>query len=669
MEQLRTCGLALALAGLAAGWTPSSHAQPMQAPSAATAPAPLIPVSAFAARSQVFSATLAPDGAHIAMSVRVKDEVRVSLYDAATLAPLRSFAVGKDQDVDWLRWAGKDRLLISLSQPVPFYDTFVTISRVQSIHVRTGKVQRVGWDYDTYNASDVIHVDPDGRFLLMSLLATAYHAPQVLRFDLTSPEPEAPSQIIQGNSRDIWEWRVDDAGVVRLGYQWTTSNRRRMWYRGTPGEDLHMVDDRKEDERVEKPRSVLWIDPHSDMAVVAEPRDGFLILRRHDLRTGQSGEVVQAIAGHDLDRAFFDPVTGALSFVRYTDDTTRTVWLDPQMATLQANLEKAMPGKEVLITDLARDHSRMLVHIASADDPGALYVYTPARKELSFFANDRPELVDQPLARTRSVSYPARDGTAIHAYLTLPKGRAERDLPLIVLPHGGPYGVHDQLRYDDEVQFLANRGYAVLQPNYRGSDGYGEMFEELGRGQIGRGMQDDLDDGMDWLVAQGIADPARVCLVGSSYGGYAALWGVIRNPERYRCAASFAGVTEWASQFRHQRQYFSSRGKRRWRERLEGSEDGFRFEDVSPANQIARLTRPILVAHGKKDGRVPYSQFYLLEKATKQANVAMQTLIFEDEGHGFSEPENEARWYETLSAFLARHNPADEPSQRLARTP
>jgi dipeptidyl aminopeptidase/acylaminoacyl peptidase len=238
-------------------------------------------------------------------------------------------------------------------------------------------------------------------------------------------------------------------------------------------------------------------------------------------------------------------------------------------------------------------------------------------------------------------------------------GRDPKKLPLIILPHGGPYDIRDTLGFDPEVQFLANRGYAVLQPNYRGSGSYGEKFYKSGEGQIGRKMQDDLDDGMDWLVKEGIADAKRVCLVGGSYGGYAALWGATRNPERYRCAASFAGVSDYKRQVRYSSQFFySSRYRKKWQQKVQGEKD-FDLDTVSPLKQIDKLNVPVLLAHGDEDTRVPYKQSALYAAALQKAGKPHEFYTYRGEGHGFSSPENLQSWLERLDTFLAKYNPAD----------
>ena len=349
----------------------------------------------------------------------------------------------------------------------------------------------------------------------------------------------------------------------------------------------------------------------------------------------------------------------------YTADRDEVHYFDEDVRKQHASMRKALGGAEVWVVSRARDGSRMLVASGTESDPGALYMFEPAARVLSEVAIYRPSLDFQLLARPQPMRYTARDGTVIRGYLTLPRGREAKGLPLIIMPHGGPYGVRDKLEYNDEVQLLANRGYAVLQPNFRGSGGYGAAFFELGSGQIGRAMQDDLDDAMDWAVREGLADPKRVCVVGGSYGGYAAMWAVMRNPERYACGASWAGVTDLDKQLRYDRQSFSRGGFKRWRDRVRGSgvED---MKAVSPLMMAATLNRPLLLAHGTKDIVVPFSQYSVFEKAVRAAPVRPRTLVIEGEGHSFSTSENEQKWYDALVAFLEEHNPADAPKVAAA---
>lgn len=268
--------------------------------------------------------------------------------------------------------------------------------------------------------------------------------------------------------------------------------------------------------------------------------------------------------------------------------------------------------------------TRTLVEVSASDDPGVYYLYQPESGRMTSIVTRNEKLKGARRAPTRYVHYRARDGLQIPAYLTLPVGCVPKGLPLIIMPHGGPYGVRDSLGYDPEVQFLANRGYVVLQPNYRGSPSYGAEFYKKGEGQWGRTMQDDLDDGMDWLVKGGIVDPQRVCVVGGSYGGYAALWGATRNPERYRCAASLAGVTDVGKPFRCQINLLANPYRKNWRQVVQG-DFGFDLDSIAPLSQVESLKVPVPVAHGDEDSVVP----------DKQATLHVSALKKHDKVHEF----------------------------------
>jgi dipeptidyl aminopeptidase/acylaminoacyl peptidase len=439
------------------------------------------------------------------------------------------------------------------------------------------------------------------------------------------------------------------------------NGKLKVWYRKNAADKLEVVAKLKADDKDDAAFwNVVRLFAGRDDGLALKPGpSGHIALRKFNYATREVGDVIYENPEWDLDDFAMDE-QGNATAVYFTDDEDHVVWLDPKTAKLQADFTKALGGTSARILQVARDKSRMLVQADAANNPGAWYVYTPATHQLGMFSSIRPELDPALLAPAKPVTYNARDGTRIRAYLTLPRGREAKSLPLIVMPHGGPYGIRDKLQYDDEVQLLANRGYAVLQPDYRGSGGFGQAFEDLGKGQIGRKMQDDLDDAMDWAVKQGIADPRRVCLVGGSYGGYAALWGVIRNPERYRCAASYAGVTDWQSQLSYDNDFFSRSERNAWREKIRGTDRSFDMTSVSPLKQVTLLKRPVLLGHGKQDHTVPFSEFEAMRNALGQNHIAgAEYVVLEKSPHGFADAKEKQAWLDALAAFLQKNNPAN----------
>ncbi|GAA4643415.1 S9 family peptidase [Pontixanthobacter gangjinensis] len=615
---------------------------------------PIIPVEAFADNSNLSSAKLSPSGDKFIARVELEGISYIVLFDAETRQPTGKISTGDKIDLEWFRWAGNDKILFSVSKQGKFFGDDVRYTRLYSVNLIDFTQTYIGRKEPIVEGDNVIHVADDGSYALVSMQRTIYDYPSVFKFELSE---DGSAREIQTRREGVWTWVADSAGVVRIGYGWSR-NRMRIYYRSNDDNDLDMVGKFKEDEAAKTFWDVAYVKPGSDLGYVLEgTKGGRVALKTFDFGTRESVETVYENEKWDLDLVTFTD-DGQPQYAAFTDDRDQIVWFTEEDKRRQRMLERALPQEMVRITSQAANGSRMLVWAGGENDPGALYVFTPETKRLDQFTEMRSQVNFEYLARPMAVDYEARDGTEIRAYLTLPRGREAKGLPLIIMPHGGPYGVRDQLRYDDDVQLLANRGYAVLQPNYRGSGGYGRAFSRLGNGQIGRKMQDDLDDAMDWAVKQGFAAADRVCVVGGSYGGYAALWAIIRNPERYQCAASWAGVTDWDSQLKYDADFFSRKGGKRWRERVEG-EDDFDLDEVSPAEFGEKLNRPVLLAHGEDDNNVPFSQFKKMRNATKNAPMPPELLVIEDEGHSFSKPENKKIWYDRLIAFLEKNNPAD----------
>jgi dipeptidyl aminopeptidase/acylaminoacyl peptidase len=351
-----------------------------------------------------------------------------------------------------------------------------------------------------------------------------------------------------------------------------------------------------------------------------------------------------------LSAADSDAPVGAM----YMHARSSTRFFDPasQTAKYYRQLEKAFPADSVVLTSATRDGKLLLVQVWSDRNPGDFYLYDTVAKKVEPVFSRRQWFDPAALAASRSVDIKARDGLELHGYLTLPSGKEPgSSLPMVLLPHGGPFGVYDEWWFDDEAQMLAQAGYAVLRVNYRGSGNYGREFLHAGAKQWGRKLQDDLTDATRWAIAQNIADPKRICIYGASYGGYAALMGAATEPDLYRCAVGYVGVYDMVK--RHKDLAGDSRSSQAWAEDWMGRRED--MAAISPIGFANRIKVPVLLAAGGKDKIAPIEHTEKMEKALKAAGVPVENLYFPQEGHGFYTEEHRREFYTRLLAFLSRH--------------
>jgi len=349
--------------------------------------------------------------------------------------------------------------------------------------------------------------------------------------------------------------------------------------------------------------------------------------------------------------------------IRTSGEKSNIQWLDPELGTTHAALSKVFKDKAVNLEGWSRDRSRIVAEVSSPTSPGVWYLFDRTRKELSPLGEEYPELKDAALGPVRGFTYKARDGLEIPAYLTLPPGAPSKDakLSLIVLPHGGP-AARDNFEFDFLAQFLASRGYAVLQPQFRGSAGFGKAFLEAGRGEWGGKMQDDLIDGIVATAASGDIDPARVCIVGGSYGGYAALAGATMHPDAYKCAASIAGVADLGLLLVEKKRIYGpdSAGMDGWRRTL-GDAPIAKLQATSPARLAANVRAPILLIHGDKDTVVPFEQSQVMADAMKAAGKPVELVTLVNENHYLTRAATRTQMLEALETFLAKNLPVTRP--------
>jgi dipeptidyl aminopeptidase/acylaminoacyl peptidase len=617
-----------------------------------------IPVEDFAAQPMIDRPALSPDGKKVLAFISINGKAQPGIHflfgGEARLLP-----IAEKWDVRWVRWAGNDRVLMSLAQTVSYFGTDAEATRLILFDLKAKTSNAIGRKTAGLEGDDVLYVDPGGEWLLLSMQKSVYDYPSVFRVSLS----DLSMQEVVKQRTDVWEWYADADGVVRAGvgvndvgggtYKWS------MVYRQSGADKFRKVGSARVDDEEASLDLMRFARGSDEGYSLNNTETGRYALYRYNYATRQRGELLFESKTNDVSDYMTSGDGTRLEAVTYTEDRDRVAWFDPKMKAAQDEIDGALKDRENWIVSRTPDDETMLVWTGASHNPGQLYLYRPALGIMNKVAAVNPRLKPSELAPSRYVTYMARDGLTIPAYLTLPKGRPAKGLPLVILPHGGPYYVRDRADFDPEVQLLANRGYAVLQPNFRGSDGYGKAFYEKGEGQWGRAMQDDLDDGMDWLAHEGIIDPKRVCIAGGSYGGYAALWGATRNPERYRCAASFAGISDLKRQLNYQLDFGINRRYRKdWRRTVQG-ETKFDPRTVSPLYTIDLLTVPLLIAHGDADQRVPFAQSKLYVDALRKAGKTVEFQDYKGEGHGFSSAANQADWLRRLDAFLAKYNPPD----------
>jgi dipeptidyl aminopeptidase/acylaminoacyl peptidase len=356
----------------------------------------------------------------------------------------------------------------------------------------------------------------------------------------------------------------------------------------------------------------------------------------------------------DVDSLSFSHKRKVLTTISYVTWKPQRKYLDAETEKLFAALEKQLPGYEFGIQSMTDDEDRMIVAAYNDRTQGMRYLYDSGADKLTKLGEIAPWLPEAKMARMKPIEFRSRDGLTINGYVTLPNGKEPKNLPVIVNPHGGPWA-RDVWGWNPEVQMLANRGYAVLQMNFRGSTGYGRTFWQASFKQWGLKMQDDITDGVNYLIKEGIADPKRICIYGASYGGYATLAGVTYTPDLYACAVDYVGVSNLFTFLNTIPPYWKPFLEMMHEMVGEPEKDKALLTAASPALNADRIKSPLFIAQGARDPRVNIDEANQMVKALKARGVDVPYMVKENEGHGFRNEENQFDFYEAMERFLAKY--------------
>ncbi len=382
-------------------------------------------------------------------------------------------------------------------------------------------------------------------------------------------------------------------------------------------------------------------------------------------RDKQAVVTIDPVNGKELEKLFENPEVDVsalaysrkrkvVTFAAFDTWKTERKFFDPQTEAMYKTLAEKLPGYEVEVVANDKAEDKFIVVASNDRSPGSRNLFDAKTGTLMKLVDVAPWLKEAQLAPMKPVEYKSRDGLTIHGYLTLPLGCEAKNLPVVINPHGGPWA-RDTWGFNPEVQFLANRGYAVLQMNFRGSTGYGRKFWEASFKQWGKSMQDDITDGVQWLIKQGIADPKRVAIYGGSYGGYATLAGVAFTPDLYAAAVDYVGVANMFTFMKTIPPY--------WKPFLDmfhemvgdPEKDKAMMEAVSPVMHADKIKTPLFVAQGAHDPRVNKDESDQMVEALKKRGVDVEYMVKDNEGHGFHNEENRFDFYGQMEKFLAKH--------------
>ena len=456
--------------------------------------------------------------------------------------------------------------------------------------------------------------------------------------------------MIAENPGNISGWMTDHDGKLRIAITSDGVNTS-LLYRNSESDDFKSI--LTNDFKVRVSPLFFTFDNNNLYVASNRGRDKTAIYE-FNIDKVQEGELIFEDEKVDVSDLMFSRKRKVLTGVSYNRAKRKRVFFDDWRGDIQIQLEAQLPGYEVGITSFSKDETKAIVVTYSDKSRGEYYFYDTEINKLTSLGKISPWLNEDHMAEMAPIVYTSRDGLTINGYLTIPKGSDGKNLPIVVNPHGGPWA-RDSWGYNPEIQFLANRGFAVFQMNFRGSTGYGREFWESSFKEWGKSMQDDITDGVMWLIDEGIADPDRIAIYGASYGGYATLAGLTFTPDLYACGVDYVGVSNIFTLLETLPPYWEL-GRQMMYEMIGNPEtEKDLLTAASPIFHVDSIKVPLFVAQGANDPRVKQAESDQIVEALSSRGVDVPYMLKENEGHGFSNEENKFDFYREMERFLTKH--------------
>ncbi len=456
--------------------------------------------------------------------------------------------------------------------------------------------------------------------------------------------------MIAQNPGNISGWLTDNEGKLRIATT-TDGVNTSVLYRENESDDFKLIITTSFKETLAP--LFFTFDDKFIYAASNLGRDKTAIVK-YDIANGKELEVIFEHPEVDVYNLLRSKKRKVITGVAFYTDKRHYHFFDDTRKELQEILEKKLPGYEVVLSNMSKNERKILVRTYSDKSRGAYYFYNRDTKEFKKLVDVSPWLNEKDMADMKPIEYQSRDGLTIHGYLTIPKGLEAKNLPVVVNPHGGPWA-RDRWGFNPEVQFLANRSYAVLQMNFRGSTGYGRNFWEISFKQWGRTMQDDVTDGARWLISEGIADSNRIGIYGGSYGGYATLAGLAFTPDLYACGVDYVGVSNLLTFMKTIPPYWELYLKMFYEMVGDLETETEMLKAASPVFHVDKMKAPLFIAQGANDPRVNKNESDQMVAALKKRGIDVPYMVKDNEGHGFRNEENRFDFYREMEKFLAKY--------------
>ena len=600
--------------------------------------APLIPMEDFFRNPEKSSFSISPNGNYIAYMKPWKTRMNVFVMEIITKKETR-LTSSQERGVYGFTWLTNKRIGYVKDEGGNENTHFYAVNIDMSNEIDLTPFENV-----QTRIIDDLEDDPNHIIIGLNKRNPQIHDPYRINVN------DGKMELIAENPGNISEWMTDHDGKLRVA---TTSDgvNTSLLYRDKESDEFKLI--LTTDFKVSIAPLFFTFDNKNLYVASNRGRDKTAIFE-FDLSKSKEGRLIFEHNEVDVSGLMFSRKRKVLTGVNYTVAKNEMIFFDKWREDIQQKLEKKLPGYEVAITSFSKDETKAVVVTYSDKSRGTYYHYDVNKNKLIELGEVSPWLNEENMSEMKPIKYMSRDGLTINGYLTLPKGADGKNLPVVVNPHGGPWA-RDNWGYKSEIQFLANRGFAVFQMNFRGSTGYGREFWEKSFKEWGKSMQDDITDGVNWLIDEGIADPDRIAIYGASYGGYATLAGLAFTPDLYTCGVDYVGVSSLFTFMENMPPYWELYRSMMYEMVGHPEKDKELLAAASPLLHIDKIKAPIFIAQGANDPRVVKAESDQIVEALKNAGIDVPYMVKDNEGHGFYNEENQFDFYREMEKFLTKH--------------